>query len=155
MKAKGSIRVARSFQTEDIAHVVNARSLLDNPLRSAQGARRECFTTGGFVRQFETFTQAGHDHRVVSYDITPSKRMHADFAIGSFARDAFTSVFLMDSLAKLNLTDFRQNPGEGVGGAAGRVLLVPVVHLDDLQVEAGTEDLGGLARQPEKSVHPC
>ena len=35
-----------------------------------------------------------------------------------------------------------------------RVLLEPMVHLDDFQVEAGTENLSGFARQPEQRVHP-
>ena len=57
-----------------------------------------------------------------------------------------------EGLRQLFFAHAGQNFRERGRRAAGRVLLHAVVHLDDLEVEAGAEDFRGLAREPEERV---
>ena len=59
---------------------------------------------------------------------------------------------MTDHIAELLLADSRENLCERRGSPARGVLLHPVVHLDDFQIEVGPENFRRLARQPEERV---
>ena len=52
----------------------------------------------------------------------------------------------------MKVTNFGEDFGEAFCGAGGGILLESMVHLDDLEVEGRTEDLGGFAGEPEEGV---
>ena len=104
----------------------------------------------GPVSKLDSFTLAGKDHRVIAYHIAATHGVHTDLRGGAFAGEAVPAV--PGGLRQLQAQCVGKDLGQGLGGAAGRVLLVAMMHFDHLDVEGWTEDLRRLACQPEQGV---
>src|SRR5262245_2754096 len=131
-------------------HVVDAGSLVDDPLGGTQGAVGERVAAAGLVRQFDPLAAGSENHGVIPDDVAAAERVDTNLTVGAFAGDAAASV--PQFLLELNLSDVSQYLQESVGRAAGGVLLEAVMHLDDFEVKSGPENFSGFASEPEERV---
>ena len=92
----------------------------------------------------------GEDDGVVTDDGAAAEGVDGDLAAGALADDAVAAV---DGLViEVDAAALGEGLGKAEGGAAGCVLLVAVVHLNDLGVVGVVKDLGGAADEAEKEV---
>ena len=125
--------------------------MLHDPLRGAECAVGEGLAAAGLVCEFHPLAIRGEDDRVIAHHVAAADGVDADLAAGAFADYAFAAV--TEDFLQLDLSHVAEDFEQRGGRAAGRVLLQAVVHLDDFEVEAGAEDFGGLAGEPEERVH--
>ena len=121
------------------------------PLRGSQSPAGKGFAAAGFVRQLHAFALRGVDDGVIADHIAAANRMDADLVVRAFADDSLASVPRVRVVRKASR--FGQNLRELFRGAARGILLQPVMHLDDFEIERWAEDFRRLFREPEKRVH--
>ena len=131
------------LQSEDVLHVVDTGGTAGDPGGSAQGTVGEGVTVAGLVGEFDAFAIGGEDDGMVADDVSATDGMDADLGSSAFAGDALAAV--AEGFSELDLADLAEDLQKGGGCTAGGILLEAVMHLDDLQIESGSEDLGGLA----------
>ena len=131
-------------------HGVEAGVLAENPLGGAEGAVGESVSAAGFVGEFEAFSGSGEQDGVIADDVAAAQGMHADFVFGSGSDDSLAAVF--QGVVWREIAGLGEDVCEGCGGAAGGVLFVMVVHFDDFEVEAVSQDFRCFAGEPEKGV---
>jgi hypothetical protein len=102
------------------------------------------------VRQLEPFAGAGVDHRVLADHVAAAKGGEADRAFRARAGDAFAR--LDRALGEHPARTARGGLAEAESRAGRRIHLVPVMHLDDLDVVAGAELARGCLDQCEQHV---
>ena len=102
------------------------------------------------MRQFQTLPGCRKNHRVIAHDVAAAQRVHADFRRSALAGDALSAV--SNHFAELLLANIGEDFREGGSGSARRILLHPVMHLDDFQIEVWSEYLRRLAGEPEQRV---
>src|SRR5262245_46571215 len=112
----------------------------------------EGFTAGGPVRQLYPLTQSGENDGVIPNNISTTHRVHADLCPGTLLGDprATISYNLFELLAPNLSNIFSQR----FSRATWRVSFEAMVHLDNFNVKLRSQNLGGLARQPEQSINP-
>ena len=99
-------------------------------LRRQQGAAGVAVAAVALVHQFQSLAQRREDDRVLADVVAAANRVNADLVGRTLADDPLAAVDEVPALHFLN--DLR----EPHRGAAGRVLLEPVVPFHDLRVEA-------------------
>lgn len=137
-------------EAENVLHGVEAGFLAENPLGGAEGAVGESVSAAGFVGEFEAFSGSGEQDGVIADDVAAAQGMHADFIFGSGADDSLAAVF--QGVVWREIAGLGEDVCEGCGSAAGGVLFVMVVHFDDFEVEAVSQDFRCFAGEPEKGV---
>src|SRR6185503_326783 len=130
--------------------VVNAWLLPDDPLRSAQRSISKRVTAAGLMGQLQALAIGREDDRVIPDDVAAAESVDANLRVRALARNAVTA--MAEGLLELELPRLAEDFDECGRRAAGGVLLEPVVHLNDFEVELGPEDFGGLAREPKECV---
>jgi len=89
------------------------------------------------MREFEPFACAGEDHHVIADDVAAAKRCKADRAWLAFAGDALARI---DGISVERHTRARSRGlAEAKRSAGRRIHLVPMMHLEDLDVERRAE----------------
>jgi D-amino-acid dehydrogenase len=141
--------VGVSSQPQHVRHRVRPRRLARQVLR--RGQRPSCIAVPAvsFVDQFQRLAERREDDRVFAHVVPAADGVDADLAERPFADQPFTAV--ADGRLSHRLL---HDPGEVSRGAGRRVLLVPVVPLDDLDIEPLVgERLGRQLGQLEQQVH--
>src|SRR5439155_20910310 len=82
--------------------------------------------------------------------VAAAQRVHGDFRRSGLAGDGLSAV--SNPCAALLLASVGGEFREGGSGSARRMLLHPVMHLDDFQIEVWSEYLRRLAGEPEQRV---
>ena len=103
------------------------------------------------MREFKPFAERGKHDGVIANDVAAAQRMNAHLGLRAFAGDAVASV--AQRILELHLAHVGEDFEQRGRGAAGRVFLEAMMHLDDFEIEAWAEDFRGLAREPEERVH--
>ncbi len=102
----------------------------------AQCAGGEILARRGLVREFDALARAGEDHRVVADDIAAAQRREPDGSRLALAGHAFARI---DRAVGERATGAaRGRLAQSDRRAGRRVDLVPVMHLDDLDVVGST-----------------
>ena len=138
------------FEPKNALHGVESGFLAENPLGSAKGAVGESVSAAGFVGEFEAFSGSGEQDGVVADNIAAAQRVQADFTFGSGSDHSLAPV--PQGLAQWEIAGLGKDVHEGCGGAAGGVLFVMVMHFDNFEVEAVSQDFRRFASEPKKGV---
>ena len=77
--------------------------------------------------------------------------MHPDLFPGTLTDHSVASV--RDIFSYVQSAHFAQDFRKLLRRAARRILLQAMMHLDDFEIEIGTEQLGRFASEPEQRVH--
>jgi hypothetical protein len=93
--------------------------------------------------EFDSFAFAGEHHGMFADHTTTSHRMHTDFLGGSLANNPLSPV--TNSLVVRRRSHFRKDLSNPLCRAARRVLFVPMVHFNHLNIERFAENLSRLA----------
>ena len=89
---------------------------------------------------------------MVTNHIAAPQRVHPDLRIGPLTDNALAA--MAQFLSERHLAHFSQNFGQRGGCAAWRISLEAMMHLDNLEVEVGSQHLGRFSRKPKQGVHP-
>ncbi len=103
------------------------------------------------MRKRELLAGSGKNHLMLTDDISATKRMHSDFLPGTLTDHSVASV--RDIFLHVQFAHSAQDFRKLLRRAARCVFLQAMMHLDDFEIEIGTEQLGRLASEPEKRVH--
>ena len=101
--------------------------------------------------QFEPLAGGGKNDGVIAHHVAAAQGVHADHALGpraDIAVAAMQSQLVVGAARRLG-QDFAQPPR----GSAGRVELLPVMHLDDFLVVILAERFRRDLRQVKKEIH--
>src|SRR5690606_24089743 len=124
------------------------RRLVRDEASRGESTAREEIAVARAVGQLEALAVAEEMDRVVADDVTASDTENADLVLRSGANLAVPSPQLAElranRLGRLGKTD---------RGPARRVDLLPMVHLDDLDVELGTEPAQGMLEDLDEHLH--
>ena len=119
-------------------------------VRGAQRAGGEILARRGLVRELDALARAGEDHRVVADDIAAAQRREPDGSQLALAGHAFARVDR--AVAERATGASRGRLAQRDRRAGWRVDLVPMMHLDDLDVVAGPQPLRGRFDEREEHV---
>ena len=111
-------------------HAVESWLLRDDPACGLYGARSERASGVGLVLDLDALAFAGEQYRMIAHDIPASDGVNAD--LSPAGRDAMTAIDVIRFRHQGGAHDVRGLQR----GAAGGVLLLVVVRLDDLDVAA-------------------
>ena len=137
-------------EAENVCHIVEAGGAALEPLGGFEGALGEGGAGGGLVGELDALFVCGEDDGVVTDDGAAAEGVDGDLSARALADDAVAAV---DGLViEVDAAALGEGLGKAEGGAAGCVLLVAVVHLNDLGVVGVVKDLGGAADEAEKEV---
>src|SRR4051812_18014448 len=132
-------------QAEHVVHVVEPGRLAAQPFRGAQGAHgvgRAALRAHG---DLDALAGAGEEHGVLADDVAAPDGMEADFLPGALAGLALAA--MARDLRQLALQRLGNDFAKFQRGARGRIDLVAVVRLDDLDVVAVAKDARRSLRQ--------
>src|SRR5690242_1766727 len=97
--------------------------------------------------KLHAFAHARKYDRVVTDNIAAPHGMHPKFGRGSLADNAFAAV--ADDFIELLFPDLREDLSERARSTAGRVAFKTMMHLHNLQIEIGPQNLRRFARKPK------
>lgn len=87
---------------------------------------------------------------MIADNVAAAQGVQADFIFGSGADDSLAAVY--QGVVQREIAGLGKDVGEGCSGAAGGILFVMVVHFDNFEVEAVSQDFRCFAGEPEKGV---
>ena len=130
-------------QTEHIPHRVEAWGPAPGPKRRPDRAAGENAPISGDMRKLDTLARPGKDHPMLADHVAAAERGKADIAFPAWAGIAVAAAHT--TFGERYFARFGGGAAQHERSAGRRVALVPVVHLQDLDVEFGPEGAGDLS----------
>src|SRR5512146_466603 len=143
---------ASLFQPQHVLHVVAAGFLADDPLGRAHGASGEHVTGMRPMSELDPFSHSDEIYRVFSHNIPAAYGLHAELFFCPLPGNSLAMVF--GRLAVVAPEGSGHNFSHSHGGAGWRVLLHPVVRLDDLHGKVISQRFCDVSEDLETDIHP-
>src|ERR1700693_692783 len=132
---------------ENISHLIPARRLPGQPLPRHEGTARKHRAVTDAVAQHESLALAQEQHLVLADHIATPQRCKTDLTAAARVGGAVAGI---DRLTlELAPAALRGRLAQGQRGAGGRIGLMAVVHLENLDVIAALQGARGGAHQAE------
>src|SRR4029450_13739940 len=140
-----------SAEPEPVRHGVEPRARAGDEAGGPEGAPRVIIPVVGAMGELEALAEGAEGHRVVAHHVTRAQREDADLLLGPLPGQPVAPV--SRRAAEVPPQRLRHHLRHPQRGAAGRVLLEPMVDLGDLHVELVTDHARHVAQHAEGDVH--